>query len=248
MAEEDHAAAIARLTSEGKLDAALELLAEADESSLPLAPDVLSRLGESLDAAGRGSESRAVFQRLAPPEKAALPTRRRLERTTLRWQREAPEDDDPTDRVVDPCPAGDDTELVDVRAPEIAAREETDLSDTDEVVLPPPAPAPLDDSPEGPPEPPYGEDVPLTGVFPLAPSLDTVGPLARSSNDAALVYQAIAGYDPKDPWSAPQSVIGSAVMTSLQDTTIGVPHPWVDLPQTEAVAVAFIETRSALAA
>jgi aspartyl-tRNA(Asn)/glutamyl-tRNA(Gln) amidotransferase subunit A len=90
--------------------------------------------------------------------------------------------------------------------------------------------------------------VPLTGVFPLAPSLDTVGPLARSSNDAARVYEAIAGYDPVDPWSAPQPVVRSAVMASLRGTTIGVPHPWVDLPQTEAISIGFVEARSALAA
>jgi len=90
--------------------------------------------------------------------------------------------------------------------------------------------------------------VPLTGIFPLAPSLDTVGPLARSSNDAACVYTAIAGHDSKDPWSAPQPVVGPAAMASLRGTTIGVPHPWVDLPQTEAIAAAFVAARSALIA
>jgi len=40
------------------------------------------------------------------------------------------------------------------------------------------------------------------GVFPLAWSLDTVGPLAADAEDAALVLLAIAGPDPADPYSA----------------------------------------------
>jgi len=40
--------------------------------------------------------------------------------------------------------------------------------------------------------------VSTTGVFPLAWSLDTVGPLARSSDDCATVLQQIGGYDPLD--------------------------------------------------
>ncbi len=37
------------------------------------------------------------------------------------------------------------------------------------------------------------------GVYPLSYSLDSVGPLARTAEDAALVYQAIRGRDPADP-------------------------------------------------
>ena len=48
--------------------------------------------------------------------------------------------------------------------------------------------------------------VPLTGVTPLAPSLDTVGPITRTVADAAAVYAAIAGDDPHDPWAAPVPV------------------------------------------
>ncbi len=36
------------------------------------------------------------------------------------------------------------------------------------------------------------------GVFPMSPSLDTVGPLARTAEDCALVLDAIAGHDPRD--------------------------------------------------
>ena len=40
------------------------------------------------------------------------------------------------------------------------------------------------------------------GVLPLQWSLDTVGVLARSVEDTALVLNAVAGADPRDPWSA----------------------------------------------
>jgi aspartyl-tRNA(Asn)/glutamyl-tRNA(Gln) amidotransferase subunit A len=43
--------------------------------------------------------------------------------------------------------------------------------------------------------------VSLHGVLPLAASLDHVGPMARCVRDVAHVLQAIAGYDPEDPWS-----------------------------------------------
>jgi aspartyl-tRNA(Asn)/glutamyl-tRNA(Gln) amidotransferase subunit A len=43
--------------------------------------------------------------------------------------------------------------------------------------------------------------VPLCGVIPLAPSLDHVGPICRCVEDAALVLEAIAGADDRDPAS-----------------------------------------------
>ena len=46
----------------------------------------------------------------------------------------------------------------------------------------------------------YGR-VSLRGVVPLAWSLDTAGPMARSAADCALILQAIAGFDPLDPAS-----------------------------------------------
>ena len=54
-------------------------------------------------------------------------------------------------------------------------------------------------------KPTYGR-VPVTGVFPMAPSLDHVGPMARTVADAAAVLQSIAGSDDADPTSAPVPV------------------------------------------
>ncbi len=50
-------------------------------------------------------------------------------------------------------------------------------------------------------KPTYGR-VSRAGVFPLAGSLDNVGPLTRTVADAAIWLQAIAGYDPLDPTSS----------------------------------------------
>ncbi len=47
-------------------------------------------------------------------------------------------------------------------------------------------------------KPTYGR-VSRAGAMPLSFSLDTVGPLTRSVEDAALIAQVIAGPDPKDP-------------------------------------------------
>ncbi|WP_422391395.1 amidase [Arthrobacter sp. N1] len=50
-------------------------------------------------------------------------------------------------------------------------------------------------------KPTFGR-VSRVGVASLAWSLDTVGPLTRNVSDAALVLNAIAGHDPRDPGSA----------------------------------------------
>jgi aspartyl-tRNA(Asn)/glutamyl-tRNA(Gln) amidotransferase subunit A len=70
--------------------------------------------------------------------------------------------------------------------------------------------------------------VPLRGVFPLAPSLDTVGPLARSVEDCAALYGVIAGDDPDDPWSVPVAVDPLTGPATLAGLSVGVPRPWVD--------------------
>jgi aspartyl-tRNA(Asn)/glutamyl-tRNA(Gln) amidotransferase subunit A len=49
-------------------------------------------------------------------------------------------------------------------------------------------------------KPTYGR-VSRSGVFPLAFSLDHVGPMTRSVEDNAILLQAIAGHDPDDPTS-----------------------------------------------
>lgn len=66
--------------------------------------------------------------------------------------------------------------------------------------------------------PTYGR-VSNHGVIPLAWSMDTVGPMARSVEDCALMFGAIAGFDPKDAASAPR-----AADDYLQDLEGGCRH------------------------
>jgi aspartyl-tRNA(Asn)/glutamyl-tRNA(Gln) amidotransferase subunit A len=82
-------------------------------------------------------------------------------------------------------------------------------------------------------KPTYGR-VSCHGVIPLSWSLDHVGPLARSAEDCAIVFDAIAGYDPRDPnsISGPPSRPTASLIAgpegrdtlSLQGLVLGVPQ------------------------
>lgn len=69
--------------------------------------------------------------------------------------------------------------------------------------------------------------IPLTRVFPLAESLDTVGPLTRTVEDAATVFSVLAGLDVADPWSIDHP-IDPVKSVGLESLTVGIPHPWLD--------------------
>jgi aspartyl-tRNA(Asn)/glutamyl-tRNA(Gln) amidotransferase subunit A len=64
------------------------------------------------------------------------------------------------------------------------------------------------------------------GALTLSWSLDHAGPMARSSRDAALLLQAIAGFDPQDPSSADIEVPDylSALTGDLTGLRIGIPR------------------------
>jgi aspartyl-tRNA(Asn)/glutamyl-tRNA(Gln) amidotransferase subunit A len=72
-------------------------------------------------------------------------------------------------------------------------------------------------------KPTYGR-VSRRGVFPLSYSLDHCGPLTRTVEDCAIMMQAIAGYDPRDPASAdvPVPDYRAALATRLNGLTIGI--------------------------
>src|SRR3984893_1590446 len=63
------------------------------------------------------------------------------------------------------------------------------------------------------------------GAMPLSQSLDTVGPLARTAQDCALLLALMAGVDPDDPTStaAPLQDYAAAVQSSIKGLRIGVP-------------------------
>ncbi|WP_439580322.1 amidase [Elioraea sp.] len=62
------------------------------------------------------------------------------------------------------------------------------------------------------------------GTMGLCTSLDTIGPIARSARDCALVLAAIAGPDPADPHSDPRPAPGwmAALDAGAEGLTIGV--------------------------
>jgi aspartyl-tRNA(Asn)/glutamyl-tRNA(Gln) amidotransferase subunit A len=83
-------------------------------------------------------------------------------------------------------------------------------------------------------KPTYGR-VSCYGVIPLSWSLDAVGPIGRSAEDCALLFDAIASYDPRDPNSVSGGLPsrGSAALLStpeerspmsLQGIRLGVPQ------------------------
>ncbi|HWO41547.1 MAG TPA: amidase [Candidatus Eisenbacteria bacterium] len=104
-------------------------------------------------------------------------------------------------------------------------------------------------------KPTYGR-VSRFGLVPLSWSLDHAGPMARTVEDCALLLQAIAGPDPRDPASATVAVpdFGAALGSGIAGIRIGVPRRgWFDEQkgtdaETEAVfdrALAKLETLGA---
>ena len=73
-------------------------------------------------------------------------------------------------------------------------------------------------------KPTYGR-ISLRGVTPLAWSLDHAGPLARTVDDAAILLQTLAGYDPEDPASAREAdrEIDWQAETGASGLRVGVP-------------------------
>ncbi len=74
--------------------------------------------------------------------------------------------------------------------------------------------------------------IPLTGIFPLAESLDTVGPMARTTTDARLLYLAMAGFDPADRWSVAMENPPGRPPPTVEDLRIAIPGPWLDYVDT----------------
>ncbi len=76
------------------------------------------------------------------------------------------------------------------------------------------------------------------GVFPLAESLDHVGPMARSVKDAAALLGVIAGPDPADPTASPAPVpdyLGT-IDRGIAGCTIGIDRAFIAAIASEEVA------------
>jgi aspartyl-tRNA(Asn)/glutamyl-tRNA(Gln) amidotransferase subunit A len=64
------------------------------------------------------------------------------------------------------------------------------------------------------------------GVIPLAPSLDTVGPMAWTAQDCAILLDVLAGHDPADPASvmvpAPRTTYARAIAAPVKGLRVGM--------------------------
>jgi aspartyl-tRNA(Asn)/glutamyl-tRNA(Gln) amidotransferase subunit A len=86
----------------------------------------------------------------------------------------------------------------------------------------------------------------IRGIVPLSELHDHVGPLARSVEDAALVMQALAGFDPLDPVSirAEREDLHAAIGRDVRALRVGVPRtPFFDGldPEIDAAARAALD-------
>lgn len=65
------------------------------------------------------------------------------------------------------------------------------------------------------------------GVFELAPTMDHIGPMARSAADCGVVLQAIAGSDAADPTALPDAVPDySATTADVRGLRVGIDAVW----------------------
>ena len=93
-------------------------------------------------------------------------------------------------------------------------------------------------------KPTYGR-VSRFGVLPMAPSLDHVGPITRRVADAAIMFDAIAGFDPQDPTSLnePRSNVFAQTGQGVRNLRIGIDRAYalkdIDSGHAAALEAAF---------
>lgn len=96
-------------------------------------------------------------------------------------------------------------------------------------------------------KPTYGR-VSRAGCFPRSHSLDTIGPLARTAEDCALILQAVAGADPGDPTAlaAPVPDYAARLADASRGSRIGLIEEGLEDLE-PSVAAAFATFRAAVA-
>jgi aspartyl-tRNA(Asn)/glutamyl-tRNA(Gln) amidotransferase subunit A len=101
-------------------------------------------------------------------------------------------------------------------------------------------------------KPTYGR-VSRWGLVAFASSLDQIGCFARTAGDAAVLLQAIAGYDPRDSTSVQTPVpdYGASLTGGVRGLRIGVPREYLlegMQPEVESAVRASLETLAGLGA
>jgi len=78
--------------------------------------------------------------------------------------------------------------------------------------------------------PSYGRNS-RSGIMPMASSLDTVGPMAKTVEDIALLMEVMAGFDPKDATTVKEIVprYTKGLNESIQKMKIGIPKEYFDI-------------------
>lgn len=85
------------------------------------------------------------------------------------------------------------------------------------------------------------------GVIPLAFDRDIAGPMARSVEDAARIFQVVAGYDPADPYTEPArgrtlpNYLAALDPDGLRGARIGVLRALVDPAESDTAVVRVFE-------
>ncbi len=76
-------------------------------------------------------------------------------------------------------------------------------------------------------KPTYGR-LPRNGSYPFVASLDHLGPFARTAHDLALVYDALQGFDGRDPACAPRAAepVAGSLGAPIEGLRIGVLRGW----------------------
>ncbi len=82
------------------------------------------------------------------------------------------------------------------------------------------------------------------GLTPLAWSQDHAGPIVRTVEDCALVMNAAAGYDPKDPTSLDVAVpdYTRCLTGEMKGLRVGVPREYLDVPLDSQVKTIGVES------
>jgi aspartyl-tRNA(Asn)/glutamyl-tRNA(Gln) amidotransferase subunit A len=98
-------------------------------------------------------------------------------------------------------------------------------------------------------KPSFGR-VSLRGTYPLASTLDHVGPLARTVRDCAIALGALAGFDARDPWSVayPEEDLLHGIGRPLAGLRVGTDPGYRPIALSTPIAAAVTRALDALAA
>lgn len=95
-------------------------------------------------------------------------------------------------------------------------------------------------------KPTYGR-VSRFGLVAFASSLDQIGPITKDVTDAAILFAAIAGYDPRDSTAIDQPVTdpGKELSGGIKNMTIGIPREYMETegidPEVQAAVLKAID-------